>query len=234
MIEQDLEHTARLIGLFGASANGNELCRRLASDDVFGPGTLGAQLYALTNAGRWQLLGSFGKIVYDDQKLSQFDENLLTVAARSRQVETIEIEVDSETTQATALVLIRDDLPVGVWVRIATPGTFVFNPITTILKAIQDAGGLFLDSIGVKTVVASEGAKDASPEDMTERQLQTLIDMAHGKTNLVIAQEMILSESTIKQESVKIFRALGVSTRQQAVLKAKTLGLLPDGIEIRV
>ena len=56
--------------------------------------------------------------------------------------------------------------------------------------------------------------------------------MAQGKTNLVIANEMILSESTIKQESVKIFRALGVSTRQQAVLKAKTLGLLPDGLEV--
>jgi DNA-binding CsgD family transcriptional regulator len=234
MIEQGLQHTARLIGLFGASSNGNELCRRLASDDVFGPGTLGAQLYVLTNAGCWRLLGSFGKIAYDDQKLSQFDENLLTVAARSRNVETIEIEVDSETTQATACVLIRDNLPVGVWMRITKPGTFVFNPITSILKAIQDAGGLFLDSIGVKTVVASESAEDASPEEMTERQLQTLIDMAHGKTNLVIAQEVILSESTIKQESVKIFRALGVSTRQQAVLKAKTLGLLPDGIEIRV
>jgi protein involved in polysaccharide export with SLBB domain len=179
--------------------NSDELCRRIASDEAFGPGTLGAQLYALTNAGRWQLLGSFGKIAYADQKLSQFDENLLTVAARSRRVETIEIEVDSETTQATAMVLIRDDLPVGVWMRITKPGTFVFNPITSILKAIQDAGGLFLDSIGVKTVVASENAKDTSPEEMTERQLQTLIDMAHGKTNLVIAQEMILSESTIKQ-----------------------------------
>ena len=51
---------------------------------------------------------------------------------------------------------------------------------------------------------------------------------------MVIANEMILSESTIKQESVKIFRALGVGTRQQAVLKANTLGLLPDGIEIKV
>jgi DNA-binding NarL/FixJ family response regulator len=56
--------------------------------------------------------------------------------------------------------------------------------------------------------------------------------MALGKTNLVIANKMILSESTIKQESVKIFRALGVSTRQQAVLKAVTLGLLPEGVEI--
>jgi len=234
MIEQELEHTARVIGLFGASSSGNELCRRLASDEVFGPGTLGAQLYALTNAGRWQLLGSFGKIAYDDQKLSQFDENLLTLAARSRRVETIEIEVDSEITQATACVLIRDDLPVGVLVRVATPGAYIFSPLASALRAVQDAGGLFLDAIGVRTVAASESAKDASPEDMTERQLQTLIDMAHGKTNLVIAQEMILSESTIKQESVKIFRALGVSTRQQAVLKAKTLGLLPDGIEIRV
>jgi ATP/maltotriose-dependent transcriptional regulator MalT len=42
---------------------------------------------------------------------------------------------------------------------------------------------------------------------------------------------MILSESTIKQESVKIFRALGVSTRQQAVMIARTLGLLPEGLE---
>ena len=234
MIAQELEHTARLFGLFGASSNGNELCRRLASDEVFGPGTLGAQLYALTNAGRWQLLGSFGKIAYADQKLSQFDENLLTLAARSRKVETIELEVDSELAQVTACVLIRDNLPVGLLVRSAVLGAYTFSPPTLTLRAIQDSGGLFLDSIGVRTVTASEGAKDASPEDMTERQLQTLIDMAHGKTNLVIAQEMILSESTIKQESVKIFRALGVGTRQQAVLKAKTLGLLPDGIEIRV
>jgi len=64
--------------------------------------------------------------------------------------------------------------------------------------------------------------------------MQALFDMAHGKTNLVIAQEMILSESTIKQESVKIFRAMGVGTRQQAVLKARTLGLLPDGLELKV
>ena len=234
MIEQEIEKTARMIGLFAASSSGNELCRRLSSDEVFGAGTIGIQLYALTNAGRWQLLGSFGKSAYGDQKLTQFDENVFNVAANSRKVETIELEVDSELAQVTACVLIRDNLPVGLLVRSAVLGAYTFSPPPLALRAIQDYGGLFLDSIGVRTVTASEGAKDASPEDMTERQLQTLIDMAHGKTNLVIAQEMILSESTIKQESVKIFRALGVSTRQQAVLKAKTLGLLPDGIEIRV
>jgi ATP/maltotriose-dependent transcriptional regulator MalT len=43
---------------------------------------------------------------------------------------------------------------------------------------------------------------------------------------------MILSESSIKQESVKIFTAMGVGTRQQAVLKARTLWLLPKGLEM--
>jgi DNA-binding NarL/FixJ family response regulator len=62
--------------------------------------------------------------------------------------------------------------------------------------------------------------------------MQTLIDMAQGKTNLVIAQEMILSESTVEQESLKIFTAMGVGTRQQAVLKARTLWLLPKGLEM--
>jgi len=231
--EQEIEHTVNLIGLLSSSYNGNDLCRRLATDEVFGPGTLGVQLYALTNAGGWQLLGSFGKTAYDNQKLSQFDENLLTIAARSRNLETIELEVDSEITQTTACVLVRDNLPVGCWVRVASPGTFVFDPETSALTAIQDAGGLFMDAIGYKTVAASESAKNASPEDMTERQTQILTEMAHGKTNIVIAQGMILSESTIKQESVRIFRALGVGTRQQAVLKAETLGLLPAGIEIR-
>jgi DNA-binding NarL/FixJ family response regulator len=62
--------------------------------------------------------------------------------------------------------------------------------------------------------------------------MQTLIDMAHGKTNLVIAQEMILSDSSITQESINIFTAMGVGTRLQAVLKARTLWLLPKGLEM--
>jgi DNA-binding NarL/FixJ family response regulator len=89
-----------------------------------------------------------------------------------------------------------------------------------------------MDAIGFRTVAASESVKDVSPEDMTERQMAILIEMAHGKTNIVIAREMILSESTIKQESVRIFRAIGVGTRQKAVLKARALGLLPEGIEV--
>jgi len=233
-IQVDIDHTIRIIGLFAASSNGNELCRRLASDPVFGPGTLGTQLFALTNTGRWQVLGSYGKVAYQDDRLTQFEENVLTMTARSRSIEIVQLEVDGVLVEVSANVLLRDDLPVGALLRTYTADAFAWSPQNGTLRAIQDSGGLFMDSIGYKTVASTQNIKEASPEDLTERQAQILVDMAHGKTNLVIAQEMILSESTIKQESVRIFRSLGVGTRQQAVLKARTLGLLPDGIEIKV
>ena len=232
--QDEINKSVRMIGLLASSANGNELCRRLASDEIFGEGTVGVHLFALTNAGRWQLLGSYGQDPFANQSLTQFDDNLLTQTARTRQLAFGTATIDGKEVDVVACVSLRDDIPVGAVVRTSVKGAYIFQPNNGTLKAIQDAGGLFLDSIGYKTVAASSETKQAAPEDMTERQHAILIEMAHGKTNLVIAQEMILSESTIKQESVKIFRALGVGTRQQAVLKARTLGLLPDGLELMV
>jgi DNA-binding NarL/FixJ family response regulator len=50
--------------------------------------------------------------------------------------------------------------------------------------------------------------------------------MAIGKTNGQIARDLNLSESTIKQESVRIFRILGVNTRQRAVSVGKEMGII--------
>ena len=230
----EIDSTVRLIGILASSDNGHELCRRLATDEVFGAGTVGVQVYALTNAGRWQVLGSYGKNPYENQNLTQFDDNLLTQTARTRELAIGSQALDGQDVDVVACVSLRGDVPVGAVIRTSAKGSFLFNPHNGTLRAIQDAGGLFLDSIGYKSVAVSSEARQSSPEDMTERQHAILIEMARGKTNLVIANEMILSESTIKQESVKIFRALGVGTRQQAVLKARTLGLLPDGLELAI
>ena len=231
-VKSEIEQTVRMIGHFASSASGNELCRRLATDELFGNGTIGVQIYALTNAGRWQQLGSYGKDPFEGETLSQLDDNLLTETARTKELAIGSAKFDDQEADVVACVSIRGDLPVGAVVRSSTKGSYLFSPNNGTLGAIQNAIGLFLDSIGYKTVANGQDAKQASPEDMTQRQMAILIEMALGKTNLVIANEMILSESTIKQESVKIFRALGVGTRQQAVLKAKTLGLLPEGLEM--
>jgi ATP/maltotriose-dependent transcriptional regulator MalT len=43
----------------------------------------------------------------------------------------------------------------------------------------------------------------------------------------------MLSESTIRQETVKIYRSLGVGDRLEAVKKAKVLGLLPKRVALQ-
>jgi DNA-binding NarL/FixJ family response regulator len=53
--------------------------------------------------------------------------------------------------------------------------------------------------------------------------------MAEGLTNAQIAMQLMLSESSIRQETVKIYRALGVNSRVEASKKGQALGLIGRG-----
>jgi DNA-binding NarL/FixJ family response regulator len=61
---------------------------------------------------------------------------------------------------------------------------------------------------------------------LSPRQLRVLDEMAIGKTNAQIARALNVSESTIKQECVRLFKVLGVSTRQRAVAIGKEMGII--------
>jgi ATP/maltotriose-dependent transcriptional regulator MalT len=54
--------------------------------------------------------------------------------------------------------------------------------------------------------------------------------LAHLPTNLTfaaIAEECFLSRNTVKTQAIAIYRKLGVSSRHDAVTRARELGLLP-------
>jgi DNA-binding NarL/FixJ family response regulator len=74
---------------------------------------------------------------------------------------------------------------------------------------------LYFDSLDLDEVSA-----------LTPRQLRVLDEMAIGKTNAQIARSLNVSESTVKQECVRIFRVLSVSTRQRAVAMGKEMGII--------
>ena len=61
---------------------------------------------------------------------------------------------------------------------------------------------------------------------LTERQLQILHLMADGKTNPLIAYMLGYSESTVRHESMRIFKKLGVASRAEAVQVGKQRGLV--------
>jgi DNA-binding NarL/FixJ family response regulator len=65
-------------------------------------------------------------------------------------------------------------------------------------------------------------------EPLTDREIEILRLLALGKTNRQVAQELLLSLSTIKTYIQRVIAKLGVSDRTQAAVRAAELGLLPN------
>lgn len=61
---------------------------------------------------------------------------------------------------------------------------------------------------------------------LTGRQVEILKKMAAGYSNQAIADELVLSLATVKSHGVHILNRLGVSSRMEAVAKARLLGII--------
>jgi len=61
---------------------------------------------------------------------------------------------------------------------------------------------------------------------LSKREQEVLQLLAHGTSNEEIAQELLIVVDTVKRHISRIFSKLGVQNREQAVKRAKTLGLL--------
>jgi DNA-binding CsgD family transcriptional regulator len=82
----------------------------------------------------------------------------------------------------------------------------------------------------------SASSMPGSP-NLTSRQLRVLELMSIGKTNIAIAEIIGYSESTVRQETMAIYRILGVHDRNDACKVAYELGIIkiwPDNISAQV
>jgi DNA-binding NarL/FixJ family response regulator len=73
---------------------------------------------------------------------------------------------------------------------------------------------------------AAAANKLASPEaaGLTERQIEVLALIMQGKNNKTICRALNLAEPTVKNHVTAILRALGVSSRTEAVITVNKLG----------
>jgi DNA-binding CsgD family transcriptional regulator len=225
----DLARIARVSQIYAQASNANDYCRRLTHDPDLGKGMLGTQLYALSNRGSLHLVGSYGLEAFDPQSsLTLFEEHPISEAINSRTVWFGKKPIQERELTVWVLPLIKGDVPVGAATSLTDPKVEIkpFSPDATV--AASNAGAIYLESLGLKNLFRETTQTDEG--QLTDRQYEILLGMARGETNAQIARQLILSESSIKQESVKIFRALGVGSRQQAVAKAKATGLIPQAV----
>jgi DNA-binding CsgD family transcriptional regulator len=70
--------------------------------------------------------------------------------------------------------------------------------------------------------------QEAQTVELADRELEVLRLLALGKTNRQIAQEVLISLSSVKAYVGRVIDKLGVSDRTQAAVRAVELGLLPE------
>ena len=77
---------------------------------------------------------------------------------------------------------------------------------------------------------ATGGAVTPAVPTLTSRQREILRGMAAGMTNRQIAARIAFSESTVRLESIAIYRYFGVHSRFQAVAAAREAGMLREPV----
>jgi LuxR family transcriptional regulator, maltose regulon positive regulatory protein len=92
--------------------------------------------------------------------------------------------------------------------------------------------GLHAETVGPVLAALDRPAATTSveipgtPEALSARELEVLMHVARGSTNLEIATELYISSVTVKSHLTRIFRKLGASSRTHAVARARELHLL--------
>jgi LuxR family transcriptional regulator, maltose regulon positive regulatory protein len=90
--------------------------------------------------------------------------------------------------------------------------------------AIREAALAALGVDGEAAVLAAE--PEPLVEPLTERELAVLAELPTMRTNEEIARELYVSINTVKSHLMHLYRKLGVSSRRDAVRRARELGLI--------
>ena len=84
-----------------------------------------------------------------------------------------------------------------------------------------------IDSIAARAVLREVGGEHGTiapagplPQGLTQRELEVLRLLARGKTNRIIAQELVVSEKTVASHVSHIFTKLDVTSRSAATAYA--------------
>ena len=84
--------------------------------------------------------------------------------------------------------------------------------------AVTGTGGFALPAVSNGEGVLVDG--------LTEREAEVLALLAAGASNRAIAEQLFVTEGTVKRHTHNIYRKLDVNNRTQAVVRANELGLL--------
>lgn len=97
------------------------------------------------------------------------------------------------------------------------------------IRAVHDGGTVMAQHVAQRTSTTFEGVRFGASADtprLTERELGVVKALAQGKSNKEIAQDMGISERTVRNHASKIYKKLRIFDRTQALIYALREGLV--------
>lgn len=243
-IQQDFG--TKLLTAFAGAQSADEFCKQVVHKVLRGYEAVGALIALVDNESKCRLIGKFGSWnVNSGQDLNIWTSTPEATSIRSGSPVHINTLDDLRKRFPDATLLLNTassysyapfestSRAVGFFaVGFANPNT----PMQVAMKELQmtTLAAEYI-SLSVRRVLSEANSSNtratsiaSMPEsrELTDRQIKILQLIADGKTNIQIGRALNLSESSIKQEAVRIFRMLGVANRFEAMDIGKRLGLV--------
>jgi DNA-binding CsgD family transcriptional regulator len=226
---RDLSWLQKWTELVSSADTVAEFGKKFVHSNLSPQSTVGAHIYQLDTKGQIELLGGYGlNPLGSNLRVSAWDDHSLSTAIRTRTLTTETIETEEGIYYLYVTAVMKGDEPLGAC-ALSQRAEEKELPPEDIVAATGQILGLWLNSMGLSSDWKPSGSSnnnEPDPDSLTDRQLKVLELMSRGMTNSEIAQELILSESSIRQETVKIYKALGVGSRSEAARRALHLGIL--------
>lgn len=206
------------------SENPHDLCKKLVHADFTDGQVKGAFIFSIDP--RSTLVEQAGYGLPFAEPASQFElwsDHPVSECVRTKKV----VCVPGPNHTLLCVPFVSNGVPNGA-IAIVCSVEIVESPLDQeAVPIIAKLGGFFLDSKNQMAQRNQTPNTKVSLEEITTRQINILSLMADGLTNSEIAGKVLLSESTVRQETIRIYRALAVGGRLEAVAKGRALGLMP-------
>jgi DNA-binding CsgD family transcriptional regulator len=222
-----LQATSLALDMILSSTDPADLCRQTVHSDLLPTSTRGCEIFYLDGKSILRSVGSYGMTTGQNDEISAWDASPMSEAIREKRLVVGKLDHLGLEFEVIAFPFITHGVPTGLMALVLEEKHFELQDLQMASEMFFKLGAFYLESLDLGNAMTSgAGAIPASPEDLSARQLIILGHIQDGLVNLEIAKELMLSESTIRQETVRIYRALGVGNRHEAVKKARALGLI--------
>jgi DNA-binding CsgD family transcriptional regulator len=206
-----------------------DFCRAIVHSEFTQNSVQGCHFYALDSESHLLPVSGYGRTYLDSEiALSAWDDDPLADCVRKKEFEFKNPSKEPDK-GVLAIPLLKDSIPVGALALVLDSEVKGIPIHESLIPILSKLGTYCLGAFSGKNRSSgsySTSSREANGEDLTSRQLKILELMADGMVNVEIARDLMLSESTIRQETVRIYRALGVPNRTEAAKKGRVLGLI--------